>query len=442
MTPRNTQPSGQYDFFKKRTDEVAHKEHPLVILSKWFNWDVFDQAFGKLFSANNGRPGLSTRLMVGLHYLKYVYNLSDEAVISAFIENPQWQYFCGLEYYTFVPPYDPSSLSRWRERIGAEKLQLLLKETIDVAKRAGLLKSKELKTVIVDTTIQEKAIAFPTDSRLYFKALSSLVRFCDHAGVQLRQTYKRLSKRSLTNQLRFSHLRRFKKARREQRRLKVYLGRVIRDVKRKVPNWQEDVRLSRLLEISHRILQQKKSDRDKVYSVHAPEVKCYSKGKAHKRYEFGSKVSVAVSAKQCWVVGVKSWTKSLHDVLTLKPALLQVQDLTGVLLKRVFVDKGYKGKKHHPEGIEVYVSGQPSPHLKGVYRRRLSRRRSCVEAVIGHLKQDSRMNRNFLMKEEGDAMNAVLSGASYNLRKLIKITHKLPSFFVFLFCQLFYLWFS
>ena len=428
MTPRDIQPSGQYDFFKKRTDEVAHKNHPLVILSDKFNWEVFNKSFGSEFDPKNGRPGLSTRLMVGLHYIKHAYNLSDERVLAGFLESPQWQYFCGLEYYTDKLPCDRSSLTRWRQRAGADKLELLLKETIEVAKRGKLLKRGELKTAVVDTTVQEKAIAFPTDSRLCFKALSSLVRLCDNSGIKLRQTYKRLSKRSLTNQLRFAHLRRFKKARREQRRLKVYLGRVIRDIKRKVPNWQEDIRLSRLLEISHRILQQKKSDKDKVYSVHAPEVKCYSKGKAHKRYEFGSKVSVAVSAKQCWVLGIKSWTESIHDVLTLKSALSQVQDMTGVLLERVLVDKGYRGAKHHPEGVDVRVSGQ-SPS-QSVYFRRLSRRRSIVEATIGHLKSDGRMGRNFLLGEQGDAINALLSGTGHNIRKLMKEAYRLPSFFV------------
>ena len=165
MTPRNIQPSGQYDFFKKRTDEVAHKSHPLVILSDKFNWEVFDKSFGSEFDPKNGRPGLSTRLMVGLHYIKHAYNLSDEGVLAGFLESPQWQYFCGMEYYTDELPCDRSSLTRWRQRVGADKLELLLKETIAVAKRGKLLKRGELKTVVVDTTVQEKAIAFPTDIR-------------------------------------------------------------------------------------------------------------------------------------------------------------------------------------------------------------------------------------------------------------------------------------
>ena len=435
MTPRNNQPVGQYDLFRKRTEDVAHKNHPLVVLSNAFNWDMFDKSFGEKFHPDQGRPGLSTRLMVGLHYIKHTYNLSDEAVLAGFLENPQWQYFCGLEYYTNTLPCDRSSLTRWRDRMGADKLKLLLKETIEVAKRTGLLKRGELKTAVVDTTIMEKAITFPTDSKLYFKALQSLVRLCKKSGIKLRQTYKRKSKKSLFKQARLAHLRKFRQARREQRKLRTYLGRVIRDIQRKCPAWKNNVRLRKLLKISQAIFEQRKKDKDKIYSVHAPEVKCYSKGKAHKRYEFGSKVSVAVSAKSCWVLGVKAFTQSFHDVLTLKPALAEVQSLTGVALSRVFVDKGYRGKKHHPEDLEVNVSGQTQ--ALSPYRRRLARRRSCVEAVIGHLKCDGHMGRNFLHGKRGDEINAVLSGGGQNMRKLMKGICELPAFFVLFFKKLY-----
>ena len=433
MTPRNNQPAGQYDLFRKRTEDVAHKSHPLVVLSKAFDWDMFDKSFGKKFHPDNGRPGLSTRLMVGLHYIKHTYNLSDEAVLAGFLESPQWQYFCGLEYYTDKAPCDRSSLTRWRHRMGADKIKLLLKETIEVAKRTGLLKRGELKTAVVDTTIMEKAITFPTDSKLYFKALRSLVRVCKKSGIKLRQTYKRKAKKSLFKQARLAHLRKFRQARREQRKLKTYLGRVIRDIQRKAPDGNNNPVLKRLLEIGQAIFEQKKKDKDKIYSVHAPEVKCYSKGKAHKRYEFGSKVSVAVSAKSCWVLGVKAFAHSLHDVLTLKPALSEVQSLTGVALSRVFVDKGYKGKKHHPEGLEVNVSGHTP---KSPYHRRLARRRSCVEAVIGHLKWDGRMGRNFLHGKRGDELNALFSGSGQNMRKLMKGLCEAPGFFVLFFKRL------
>ena len=427
MVPKSHDFSGQIDLFQKRTDDIAHEKHPLVIWSKHINWKGFDESFGSQFHPENGRPGLSTRLMVGLHYLKHIYNLSDEMVLEIYLENPQWQYFCGQEYYKDTLPCDRSSLTRWRKRIGPKKIELLLKETIDVARRKKMLKRSEMQSVVCDTTIQEKAIAFPTDSRLYFKALRSLVCFCKKSGIELRQTYKRKSKISLLLHARFSHLRRFKKARREEKKLRIFLGRVIRDIKRKVPSWKNNEKLRSLLEISTKIKEQERSDKNKIYSVHAPEVKCYSKGKAHKKYEFGSKVSVTVSARNCWVLGVLSFTKNVHDVLTFAPALAQVREMTGVSLKRVFVDKGYKGEHHHPEGVEVCVSGQKH---KNFYRRRLSRRRSCVEPIIGHLKSDGRMGRNFLLRSEGDAVNAILSGAGQNMRKLMNKTGQLPYFFV------------
>ncbi len=260
MIPQNNQHSGQRDFFKQRTDEVAHKNHPLVILSNAFDWDMFNKCFGEKFHPDNGRPGLSTRLMVGLHYIKYAYNLSDEALLERFVENPQWQFFCGLEYYTDTPPLDRSSLTRWRQRMGEEKLTVFLEETINVARREGMLKRSELKTVVVDTTIMEKAIAFPTDSRLYFKALQSLVNLCKKSGIKLRQTYKRKSKKSLFKQARLAHLRKFGKARREQRKLKTYLGRVIRDIQRKCPSWKNNVRLKKVLEISQAVFAQKRNE--------------------------------------------------------------------------------------------------------------------------------------------------------------------------------------
>ena len=427
MVPKSHNVSGQRDLFQKRLEEVAHKKHPLVILSKHINWSVFDRSYGKEFHPVTGRPGLSTRLMVGLHYLKHTYNLSDERVLSSCLENPQWQYFCGLEYYTDVLPCDRSSMTRWRQRIGEEKMALLLKETINTACRLNLLKKSEMRSIVVDTTIQEKAIAFPTDSRLYYKALRSLTRFCQKSGIKLRQNYKRKSKYALFAQSHFARLRHFSKARREERRLRVYLGRVMRDIKRKVPSWQENKPLHDLLEICKRIFEQERKDKNKCYSIHAPETKCYSKNKPHKRFEFGCKASVAVSLKNCWVLGVKAFTKSIHDVLTFCSSLAQVQDMTGVPLKRVFVDKGYRGKKHHPEGVEVCVSGQKR---KSAYFRRLSKRRSSIEPVIGHLKFDGRMGRNFLLGAQGDAINAVLSGAGQNMRKLVKIIYQTPSFFV------------
>ena len=202
MTPQANQSTKQYDFFRKRTDEIVHKTHPLVILSKDFNWNMFDKSFGKKFYPENGQPGISTRLMVGLHYIKYTYHLSDKALMEMFVENSQWQYFCGLEYYTDKAPCDCSALPLWRQRMGEDKLTLLLKETIEVAKRRGLVTFEDLKEVIVDTTIIEKAVASPASSRLYVKTLKALVRVCKKPRVKLRQIYKRKPKKNFSKKAR------------------------------------------------------------------------------------------------------------------------------------------------------------------------------------------------------------------------------------------------
>ena len=185
MAPKNHFPTGQYDLLRQRTEDIAHENHPLVILSRLIDWNCFDKSFGEKFHPSNGRPGLPTRLMVGLHYIKHTYKLSDEAVLQGYVESPQWQYFCGSEYYVSELPCDRSSMTYWRKRIGEDKMELLLKETIQAARRCGFLKKSELKKVIVDTTVQEKNIEFPTDSGLYYKALKRLVHLSSRVGIKL-----------------------------------------------------------------------------------------------------------------------------------------------------------------------------------------------------------------------------------------------------------------
>ena len=283
MAPKNHFPTGQYDLLRKRTEDIVHKNHPLVILSSLIDWRSFSKSFGEKFHPSNGRPGLSTRLMVGLHYIKHSYKLSDEAVLQGYVENPQWQYFCGSEYYVSELPCDRSSMSYWRKRIGEGKMEMLLKETIQTAKRCGFVKGRELQKVIVDTTIQEKSIEFPTDSGLYYKALTRLVHLLQRAGIRLRQTYKRKAKEKLVKRNRLASRGKSVEALREQKKLRTYLGRIIRDIERKmgVSEMREGLdNLRGSLEISKRIWCQKRRDKEKVYSVHEPGVKCYSKGKA------------------------------------------------------------------------------------------------------------------------------------------------------------------
>ena len=218
----------------KRTEDIVHKNHPLVILAKLIGWNSFSKSFGEKFHPCNGRPGLPTRLMVGLHYIKHTYNLSDEAVLLGFVESPQWQYFCGSEYYVSDSPCDRSSMTYWRRRMGEEKMGLLLKETIEVAKGCGFAKKGEFQEIVVDTTVQEKNIEFPTDSGLYYKALKRLVYLSKGAGIKLRQSYRRKAKEGLVKRNRLSSRGKRKEALKEEKKLKTYLGRIIREVERKI----------------------------------------------------------------------------------------------------------------------------------------------------------------------------------------------------------------
>jgi IS5 family transposase len=240
---------------------VSH-EHPLYQLAEAIDWTRFEAELGPLYAEEVGRPGLPTRLMVGLHYLKYLFDESDESVVEKWVENPYWQFFCGRTYFEHELPCHPTSLVKWRRRLGAAGVEKLLTETLSTAKRQGALGEREIKRVNVDTTVQEKAVAFPTDARLYHKARRALVRAARAAGLTLRQTYVRLSKQALARQGRYAHARQMKRARRETKRLRQYLGRVIRDIRRKCPKPASALRA--LLERSERILRQQRHDSPKL----------------------------------------------------------------------------------------------------------------------------------------------------------------------------------
>jgi len=242
-----------------------------------------------------------------------------------------------------------------------------------------------------------------------------LVREADERGIELRQSYVRLGKRALAKQGRYGHAQQMRRSRRETRRLKTYLGRVLRDMKRKVDN--PDPGLEEVFAMAERLLMQKRSDRNKLYSVHAPEVECIAKGKAHKRYEFGCKVSVVTTSKKNWLVGIDAHHGNPYDGKTLVPALEQVERLTGWETKQACCDQGYRGKQYWPDGVTVVLTGR-RPRSSAL--RRWLWRRAAVEPVIGHLKSDSRMGSNQLHGRIGDRMNAMLAGAGFNMRKLLR----------------------
>src|SRR3954464_6397472 len=415
MGPKPTVPSSG-DLYRSRLDQILDQRQGVFRLAALINWDRFDQELGR-FHCPLGRPAKPTRLMVGLSYLQHTFNLSDEAVVQRFTENPYWQWFCGCEYFQHELPCDPSSLTRWRKRLEPEGLETLLAATIQAGLESGAVRPSSLERISVDTTVQPKAITHPTDAKLYLKALLALVRQAKRHGLELRQAHTRLARRAAVQVGRYAHARQMRRMRRELKRLKTYLGRVYRDVARKVAG---DEVLSRrfapLLGLIERLLTQERTSKNKLYSLHAPEVVCIAKGKAHRPYEFGSKVALAVTNREGFVLASKSLAGNPYDGHTLNATVDQVIALTGVEPERTYVDRGYRSHDYARKE-RVFMAGQRRG-LTPTIKREL-RRRSAIEPMIGHMKEDGRLGRNHLLGAAGDAINALLVAAGHNLRLIL-----------------------
>src|SRR5207237_3199905 len=280
-------------------DQIIDLDHALAKLAREIDWRFLEERFGAVYTDGPGQPPLPTRLMAGLAILKHTYDLSDEVLCERWVENPYYQFFCGEEFFQHRLVFDRSSLTRWRHRMGEERLQALLQESLAVATKTEAIKPSDLNRVIVDTTVQPKNVMFPTDARLLNRAREILVRLAKGAGIRLRQSYRRVGKFALIKHQRYAHAKQFKRANRALKTLKTYLRRTIRNITRKSEanaSMLSDSALARMLLLARRVLDQKQHQRGpKVYSLHAPEVECIGKGKAHRPYEFGVKVSVATT---------------------------------------------------------------------------------------------------------------------------------------------------
>jgi len=416
MKPKS-QSVDQGELFRSRLDQILNRLHPLFVLAGEIDWTVFENSFGPLYVENVGRPGTSIRLLVGLHYLKHAFNESDESVVAQLLENPYWQYFCGFEFFVHRLPLDPTTLVRWRKRIGSGGMETLLTETLETAKRKEKLTERHMERVNVDTTVQEKAIAFPTDARLYHKARIALVRAARQRSIALRQSYERLGKQALIMNGRDGHARQMKRARREQKKLRTFLGRVIRDIRRQCPH--PDDALAELLQRAERIHTQQRQDSHKLYSLHAPEVECIAKGKVHKKYEFGCKVSLVTTSQDNWIVGIQALHDNPFDGHTLKDALDQATRLTGWRPENAYCDRGYKGNPRTLATTQIHLASRRRSSMKPS-EWHWFKRRNAIEPVIGHTKNDHRMDRNYLKGPEGDKINAILAGCGFNIRKLLR----------------------
>jgi len=430
MRPKQEAKQPQRELFQIDLEQLIDLSHPLVRLGLAMDWSSFEQTLGSTYHPSQGAPGISTRLMVALHYLKYQLDLSDEDVVAAWVENPYWQHFSGMKYFQHQMPIDPSSMTRWRKRLGAAGAEQMLRATIEAGMAMRVIRPSELKRINVDTTVQTKAIRFPTDARLYQRMRERLVKAARAEGLLIKQSYEHVGRRLLMQSSRYAHARQMRRARACTRKLKTQLGRVTREIERQVEIPSDT--LAKLLQTAHRIYMQQRHDNNKIYSVHEPEVECIAKGKAGKQYEFGNKVSVAVSSRGGWFVGAKSFTGNPYDGHTLNEQMNQVKSLIGDRVSEAHVDMGYRG--HNYDGtITVHVDkrrrGRTRPALW-----RWMKRRAAIEPSIGHLKSEHRLERNRLKGAGGDTMNAILAAAAMNFHKL------LGAFWRIFLCVLINLW--
>ncbi|ASY73833.1 IS5-like element ISRsp18 family transposase [Sinorhizobium fredii] len=423
--PRERRQTGEQDLFRSRLDQIINMKHELVRLAQAIDWPVLEARFGTVYSDGAGMPPLPTRLMAGLAILKHTFNLSDEALCERWVENPYFQYLCGEEFFRHELSFDRSSMTRWRQRMGEERIGALLQESLAVAIKTGAMKPQDTRQVIVDTTVQPKNVMFPTDAKLIHRARERLVRLAKKMGLDLRQSYLRVGKFALIQHQRYAHAKQFKRAGKALRKLKTYLGRTVRDIERQIAGDEQLVAIFKwsLYQAKTVIAQRQRQRGRKIYSLHADEVECIGKGKAHKPYEFGVKVSVATTLNRSmggqFALHATALPGNPYDGHTLATVIPDMEKMIGNELSRILADAGYRGH-NAPEShkLRVFTSGQKRRITPAIKRQ--MRRRSAVEPVIGHLKSEHRMDRNYLAGEQGDAVNAVLAAAGYNFSLLLR----------------------
>ena len=421
MRPKQPEKTRHDDLFRARLDQIINMKHALVVLADKIDWRWLDAQLADSFS-DNGRPGEPVRFMIGMFLLKHTYSLSDEQVWDRWVHDAYFQYFTGEEFFQHELSHERSGMSHWRKRIG-DKLDILLAESLRLAEDTGALKKSDLARVTVDTTVQPKNITFPTDAKLLETAIQQLAKLAKKHDVPLRQSYTRVAKRAAMMAGRYAHAKQFKRHNRRLKFLRTRLGRLIRDIGRKIDGDEAlEALFSDALMKARQIRSQKQRQRGwKLYSWHASETECIGKGKARMPYEFGVKVSLTTTNKRTkggqFILHAKALPGNPYDGHTLREVLAETEALTGREIERVYVDKGYRGHDA-PRPNRVFKSGQKRG-VHGQIKKEL-RRRSAIEAVIGHCKTDGHLDRNFLKGRLGDQINAVMTAVGYNFRLILR----------------------
>ena len=442
------------DFFRSRLDQMIDLRHPLVILASRMPWQEIEASLAHQFArqvkagksvqdiglfgaqtlrvgggvSNAGRPRLPIRLMVSLLYLKHAFNESDEGVVERWAETPTWQYFSGMDYFEHRFPCDATLIGKFRKLIGEDGVEELLSQTISVALNLKVVPKKALETVVVDSTVQPKAIAHPTDSRLLEVARRKLVDIAKSVGIDLKQTFAKEGKQLTRKAGGYAHARQFRRMRKPINRQRTIVGRLAREIERRVATIAQDLKQS-VLDALHKAKQlmaqtkhRKTKGVPKLYSWHAPEVEVIAKGKARTPYEFGVKVGITSTLKGNLILGARSFPNNPYDGHTLNEQLEQASILSNSTIKDVYVDLGYRGVDQQNPDVSIKHRGKYKSLT--AQERRLLKRRQAIEPIIGHLKSDHRMGRCYLKGAEGDAIHAVLCAAGYNIRWLMRMIRK------------------
>ena len=412
-------PEKKPELFRPMLVDFIDHEHELVLLSEKIDWNYFEKEFSPLYS-KVGNPSHPIRFMVGCLLLKHLYNLGDETLEKAWIMNPYMQYFCVCFFFEHEFPCDPSNFVHFRKRIGEKGIEKIFAYSV----RMHDAKTNTSNFVLSDTTVQENNTSFPTDAKLCKKVIDYCNKIAGNEGIKQRQRYTKVSKQMVRNTYNGKHPKRAKAARKSQRQLKTIAMRLIRELQRNFNAEQQEF-YKDLMTLYTKVVTQKRNDADKIYSIHKPFTRCIAKGKAHSQYEFGNKVGLITTANKGKkiILGIKAFLQTPYDGHTIEPLLEQMETGGQKLPKELVYDRGGRGKSEI-KGVKISIPSTPrkkdTAYQKQTKRKKF-RTRAAIEPIIGHLKTDFRLAKNYFMGETGPQINALLAATAWNMKKMMEL---------------------